>query len=218
MKRAVVVALVALAPFCACRRSPTGSGAPTTSASVSSLTSASAAPSTSTSGGAGLVANNCLSCHSQDMLAQQRLTAAQWAKVVTKMHGWGAPMEDQKEIDAVAAHLASLYGPDAGPYTMPVMLAEHAEAALAPLPDGAFASGDAEKGAALYKELCATCHGANAQGDKLGVNLVDRPLLYRAPEFAERSRIGRGKMPAFPTLTDPQIASLLAHLRKQRSS
>jgi len=163
-----------------------------------------------------LVRDNCTSCHSDDLIAQQRLTAAQWTKVVTKMHGWGSPLADQRELDAVAAWLAGKYGPTAGPHAMPLVGAAAVAAALSPQPDGPFSSTDVAGGKTLFAQLCTACHGPEAQGDKLGVNLVDRPLLFRAADVARTVRTGRGKMPPFPALTDPQIGAILSYLRTLR--
>jgi len=40
--------------------------------------------------------NDCVACHTADMVAQQRLTDKQWPKSVDKMRGWGAPTEDDE--------------------------------------------------------------------------------------------------------------------------
>lgn len=175
---------------------------------------ATAAPSgLSAEEGRALVRGACLSCHSEEMLAQQRLTHAQWTKTVTKMVAWGANLEP-KDTAPLTAWLAATYGPDAGAYE-PAPIGEDAAAAeLAPLPDGPYASGDAERGRALYTDRCSGCHGPEARGH-IGVLLVDRPFLYRAPDFAETVRRGRGKMP--PTaMTDAEMADVLAHLRALR--
>ena len=233
--RGLACAIALAIALMACKRSnPSPQGAPSASTapapSVIANASSGAATSAASSGssptpassaalaaGPHLVTDDCLGCHSEDMIAQQRLTAAQWTKVVTKMHGWGAPLEDEREVKLLTEYLASRYDLAAGPYELPTVTAEEASSALAPQPDGAFATNDpaaASHGATLYKEACAACHGQSGQGDKVGVCLVDRPLLHRATAFAERVRVGRGKMPSFPAFTDAQIASLLVHLRK----
>jgi len=60
------------------------------------------------------------------------------------------------------------------------------------------------------------CHGADGRGSVQGTNLVDRPLLYRASEFAEAVQRGRGRMPAFTLYKDQEIGALLAYLRPLR--
>ncbi len=192
-------------------------------ASASQIAAASAAPSASTApllseaAGRSLIAQNCLSCHTEEMVAQQRLTAGQWGNVVKKMHGWGAPVEPEN-VDPLVAYLAATYGLSAGPYRAPTIDEGAAAAALAPQPDGAFAGGDAKRGAVSYHELCATCHAEDGRGAALGVNLVDRPLLYRAGDFARSVRVGRGRMPSFgdQAVPDRQLADVLSHLRTLR--
>ena len=39
-----------------------------------------------------LVRESCLMCHSDELIATQRLTAKQWKAEVEKMVGWGAPL------------------------------------------------------------------------------------------------------------------------------
>ncbi|MEO6576108.1 MAG: hypothetical protein ABIP89_19800, partial [Polyangiaceae bacterium] len=138
--------------------------------------------------GRTLVANNCLSCHSNEMLRQQRLTATQWAAVVKKMTTWGAPLAPA-ETAPLVAYLAASYGPDAGPYVAETIAASVAAGEIAPLDDGLFANGDVERGRALFAGRCAACHGPVARG-QLGVNLVERPILYRAVEVAQTVRSG----------------------------
>jgi hypothetical protein len=40
------------------------------------------------------VFNNCLVCHNDDVIRQQRLTRAQWTAEINKMTGWGARVDD----------------------------------------------------------------------------------------------------------------------------
>lgn len=161
--------------------------------------------------GRALVKGACLSCHSEEMLAQQRLTEAQWTKTVTKMVSWGANLEP-RDTAPLTVWLAATYGPDAGAYVAAPIDVDAAAAEIAPLPDGPFAGGDAERGRALYTDKCSGCHGPEARGH-IGVLLVDRPFLYRAQSFAETVRRGRGKMTPI-AMTDPELADVLAHLRR----
>ena len=162
-----------------------------------------------------LVRDNCLACHSGEMLEQQRLTPAQWTANVKKMQGWGAAI-DAEELPLVAAYLAQGQGLDAGPYTVASANGAVVEAEIAPLPDGPFKGGDPKRGASVWTSSCASCHGADAKGALAGINLVDRPVLYRAAEFAEVVKKGRNKMPEAPTVQDLDIAALLAYLRTLR--
>jgi mono/diheme cytochrome c family protein len=176
---------------------------------------ASAEASTSTSDGPAIVRAGCLSCHSQHMLAQQRLTQVQWAKVVTKMVAWGANVEPA-EVGPLVAHLSASYGLDAGPYESETIATAEAPAELAVTGDDPFPAGDAARGRALYIERCSACHGGDARGH-IGVALIDRPFLYRPADFARTVRAGRGKMLPL-ALTDAEIGDVLAHLRGLRNS
>ncbi len=53
----------------------------------------------------------CLSCHSADIVVQQHLTEKQWAAVVTKMVGWGAPVPEDKKSEIVA-YFVQYFGPE----------------------------------------------------------------------------------------------------------
>jgi cytochrome c oxidase cbb3-type subunit 3 len=154
-----------------------------------------------------------MSCHSEEMLAQQRLPKAKWEATVKKMAGWGANLDPGDE-GALVAWLAETYGPDAAAYEPARISASAAAAELAPDDDPAFAGGDAAHGRALFVERCLPCHGEDARG-QIGVNLVEKPVLHRARAFAETVRRGRGKMLPIAA-TDREIADVLAHLRTLR--
>lgn len=188
---------------------PTDAG----TAPVVVMADASAAPTSliSADEGRALVKGACLSCHSEEMLAQQRLTEAQWTKTVTKMVGWGANLEP-KDTAPLIAWLAATYGPDAGPWVAARIDVDAAAAEIAALPDGPFASGDVERGKAAYTDKCSGCHGPDARGH-IGTRLIDRPFLYRAGDVADVVRRGRGKMLPMPSMSDAEIADVLAYLR-----
>jgi mono/diheme cytochrome c family protein len=208
MRSAWCIAVLAFAGAC---RTKDGKLAEDHDAGAAALSTASSAPSDR---GPELVAAGCLACHSEEMLREQRLTPAQWEKVVKKMAGWGANIAAD-DVPVVSAYLAAGYGLDAGAYQVATVAAARASGELAPTDDGAFAAGSADRGGSLYGARCASCHGADARG-QIGVNLVDRPLLYRAADFAQTIRAGRAKMPAQPSTTEGEVADLLAHLRRVR--
>jgi hypothetical protein len=54
----------------------------------------------------------CYSCHSADLLAQQRLTEKQWTAVVEKMMRWGADVPPEKK-SVIIRYLAKHFGPSA---------------------------------------------------------------------------------------------------------
>lgn len=211
MMRARVIVLAALAvTLFGC---PKPEGAPTQDAGITVPPDAGAQAASSGTPGTDpreLVIKNCMSCHTDEMLMQQRLTEAQWTAVVKKMTTWGAPLDPGDDVKLVA-YLSASYGPDAGAFVPPRTPASDVAAALEPQPDGAYAGGDPAKGKLLFEEKCGTCHGTNARG-LLGVNLVDRPILYRAQELAQTVRKGRGRM--LPVqITDVEQASVIAYLR-----
>lgn len=174
---------------------------------------ADAAPVAPAKDGRAIAKDACMSCHSEEMLAQQRLPKEKWAATVKKMSGWGANLDPGDE-GALVAWLATTYGPDAGPWEPAPIGAAAATAEIAPEEDAAYANGDPEHGKALFTERCAPCHGDDARG-KIGTNLVERPVLYRARAFAETVRRGRGKMTPIAA-TDREIADVVAHLRRLR--
>jgi sulfite oxidase len=53
---------------------------------------------------------NCVACHEDDVIRQQRLTRAQWDAEINKMIGWGAKVAAQDRT-ALLDYLASSYGP-----------------------------------------------------------------------------------------------------------
>ena len=56
------------------------------------------------------VESACYTCHSADILVQQRLTEKQWTATVDKMIRWGATVPESDK-SAVIAYLAKHYGP-----------------------------------------------------------------------------------------------------------
>ena len=213
-----LLALTMLLLVSGCRTKSEGGPAPAASASASA--SASAAPSAAKAALTpeqekavmGTIVNDCLACHTEQMLAQQRLTEKQWAAVVKKMQGWGSRIEPSN-VEPLVAYLSARYGTEAPPYDIPTVSAAAASDALSRQPDGPLGGGDPKKGEALYKEACASCHGAEARGTPTGTNLRDQPLLYRAAEFAGIIHRGRGRMPAFPMYKEPEIGAVLGYLR-----
>lgn len=171
-----------------------------------------AAPAISAEDGAALVVDNCLSCHGADVIEQQRLTEAQWDATIEKMRGWGSPLEAE-DAPRLRAHLSARRGPGAAPYVALRLTSAEASALVEPTEDGALGHGNPARGAALYRERCVLCHGADARGGTLGVNLTDRYLLHRAGDFARVVRTGRGRMPALPDTKDSELGDLLAYLR-----
>src|SRR5207244_1450424 len=136
-------------------------------------------------------------------------------------HGDGVRADRAATVALAAASLAaaSLAGcpresePPAA-WSAPPAPAGPMASAPAPLSERERGAGGATvRGQALYEVACAKCHGAEGTGTALGVNIADRPLLFRAAEFAEVVRKGRGRMPAAAQASDADVAGLLAFLR-----
>ncbi|MEA2751985.1 MAG: cytochrome c oxidase cbb3-type subunit [Myxococcales bacterium] len=212
-RRAMVLIAMAIG-LVACPDKNEGSADASAKANAGADASAASAASAAADGKT-LVRNACLSCHTEHMLAQQRLTAAQWQKTVAKMVIWGANL-DPKEIEPVVAYLVSTSGPNAGPYVPDSVPAGDALTEIAALPDDPFPAGDIERGKALFINKCSGCHGQDGRG-ALGVALVDKPFLYRAVEFSRTVRRGRGKMIPIP-LSDAEIGDVLAYLRSMKNA
>lgn len=160
--------------------------------------------------GMRLIDGSCLGCHTDEIIAQQRLTAVQWNRVITKMVGWGAPLENN-DIAPLMNFLAATYGPETPAYSPQAMSFEAANAVLAKLDDGPFANGRIPEGTKYFDARCATCHGRDGRG-ALGTNLVDRPILFRSADIARVVRAGRGKMPSI-SIKDQEVADVVAYLR-----
>ncbi len=74
--------------------------------------------------------------------------------------------------------------------------------------------------AALYKQKCASCHGADgkasAAGQKMGAKDFSDPELVKASDedLVKATKEGKGKMPKYEgKLTDGQIKDLVKYVR-----
>jgi len=211
VRRFAIALVVTLALGWAIQRAREGPAAPQEKAPDVPLEKPSPAPDPS----AEAVRNDCLACHTEDLIRQQRLTDKQWAKSVEKMRGWGAPTEPAG-ADPLTAYLASTYTQRSGPYSQEIISAQAAGALFAALPDGPLAGGDAQRGMELYRERCSACHEESGRGGAEGVNLVREHILDRAADFAKIVRQGRGRMPGYEETTDAEAGDLLAYLRSLR--
>jgi cytochrome c6 len=78
---------------------------------------------------------------------------------------------------------------------------------------------DADNGARLYRQHCASCHGANGRPVLPTAPDLSRPMALMRGDLALLSfvRSGRGAMPAFAgVLKDREVLDVLAHLRTLR--
>jgi ubiquinol-cytochrome c reductase cytochrome c subunit len=115
----------------------------------------------------------------------------------------GEPKFSPEEIDAIVAYLAAL-----------VPGGE-------PIPAVDIAQGDLVRGAALFLENCAGCHGAGGTGDSVGGGQIAPSLYPPDPvQIAEAIRVGPGVMPRFgaETLDQSDVDSIARYLVWIRSN
>ncbi len=163
------------------------------------------------------VRDNCLICHSAEIIETARLTPAQWKTEVEKMIGWGAPLP-QEQQQSVIDYLAREYSDQRAP--APLARITYSEAAASVRGERAAPAnrhGDPQRGAKLYAVNCANCHAPDGQGAELGPNLIERPVLVRPEDYLEVVRKGRGRMPGFQAVLKPEPeADILAWLKQRR--
>lgn len=160
---------------------------------------------------------NCLICHTEDMISSQRLTAAQWKAEVDKMVTWGSPLPKEATAPLVE-YLAKRYS-DREPTLVPVR-SPLREVGSLELPTGANrpapASGDLARGERLYAANCATCHGPAGLGGDLGPALVGKVILDHRGEYDRIVNQGLRRMPGFElTMNARDQADVLAWLRRR---
>lgn len=161
--------------------------------------------------------DNCLICHSEEMVSSQRLTPAQWKAEVEKMIGWGSPLPAD-QVEPLINYLSEQYS-DTIPIGPPARIQytqalEQVKPLISELPSG---GSQTERGATLYATHCAACHAPTAQGLDLGPNLIEVAVLLRPAEFLEVVRSGRHRMPGFQLVLKPeQEKEILAWLQTKR--
>ena len=158
---------------------------------------------------------NCLICHTEDMIAGQRLTPAQWKAEVDKMVTWGSPLPREAAAPLVE-YLAKHYS-DREPPPRPARSALKSIDSLEvrtgrsePPP----ASGDLARGERLYAANCATCHGPAGLGGDLGPALAGKVILDHPREYDRIVDQGVHRMPGFRLIMNVKDqADVLAWLR-----
>jgi len=160
---------------------------------------------------------NCMICHSEEMIATQRLTPAQWKTEVEKMVGWGSPLP-KEQVQPLIDYLAAEYGDGKPPATLARIAYDEALKLVRPEgPSTAASKADTERGVNLYTKHCSACHGPEGQGAELGPNLVERSVLLRPSDFHEVIEGGRRRMPGFQKLISRgEEDDILAWLRQKR--
>ncbi len=165
------------------------------------------------------LAENCLMCHSEDMINRQRLTPKQWASEVEKMVGWGSPLP-KEQAPALVEYLAKTYPATSTPAARQTIKADDALAIDRPILKSKLIDPDKaalDRGSRSFRQFCANCHGPEARGGDLGTNLVEKPILLRDDHYHAIIRNGLRRMPGFQAVLKPeQESELLAWLRAQR--
>ncbi len=154
------------------------------------------------------IQENCLICHSEDMIAGQRLTPVQWKAEIEKMINWGAPLPKNEEsplIDYLAKHYSDRSTPP-----VPIKLALKdvgTRESHGPGRDPASVEGDLGNGARFFAANCATCHGSAGLGGDLGPSLARKPILAYPGEYEKIVRQGIRRMPGFQAILKPKDPS-----------
>ncbi len=160
----------------------------------------------------GLILARCAVCHSQDLIAQQRLPKKRWEATVEKMKQWGAEILPD-EADLLVRYLSARYHPGAPEHLPPIdrQLRQAAPLKQEPASTGPFV-GDAARGAGIFEHNCQACHGFSGTGG-MGPKLARNPILKHQDLFWETVLHGRGPMPAWGALLNHQdIADIQAWL------
>ena len=72
--------------------------------------------------------------------------------------------------------------------------------------------GGGPPGAAAYQRECAVCHGPDRSGTQNGPSLQDVPGRLDAATVRSTIMNGKGRMPAFPHITDVEMETLVTYL------
>lgn len=172
----------------------------------------------------------CVSCHSARYVPMQPLlTERQWTESVDKMIKVHGASMDAAQRQSIIGYLVATHSPTAKVASADEE--ESASAVIAPIPtvvpslvsaiDPAEKAAEAARGAELYRQWCAACHGAEGRGDG-----VVAPLLFRKPEDLTASRFSREAlaralwngsvgtaMPSWRGLAESNLVALVTHVQ-----
>ena len=157
--------------------------------------------------GIDLVRQHCLTCHSTEIIDQQKLPKSDWISVVKKMSDYGLVL-DPETIEKIATSLAenspgkSFFTQDAST----VDLSARTDGLVPPQQH----AGQPKKGKKLFNQYCAACHGADGQGQS-GARLKGRAITDAS--FWSTIRHGKRLMPPFENqLTTTEMEDIRAWL------
>jgi cytochrome c oxidase cbb3-type subunit 3 len=163
-----------------------------------------------------LIVARCTVCHSDDLIAQQRLPRERWEATVDKMRHWGAQISEE-ESNLLVRYLSARYHPGAPERLAPIELGT-AEPLNQETPIDGPLIGVAQRGAGIFEHNCQACHGAGAMGG-MGPKLAGNPILKHEDLFWETVLHGRGPMPAWGSVLSQQdIADVHAWLSAKDTS
>lgn len=177
----------------------------------------------------------CVSCHSPRYVTMQPLLSqAQWEQETDKMaKTYGAQMDPDQRA-SIISYLVSIHGPDSGekkgsvadddfgstPAYQSSARAESAPALkLATDPDDQ--ARQARRGAEIFQQDCAACHGATGRGDGwVGQVLLRQPKDLTATRFSTEllgQVLWNGKrgtaMPSWRGLSQPDLAAVALYVK-----
>jgi cytochrome c oxidase cbb3-type subunit 2/cytochrome c oxidase cbb3-type subunit I/II len=160
----------------------------------------------------------------------------QWEETVAKMvKTYGAPA-DEKQVHAIVDYLMAFNGtapqvtaeaPAAGDEESAAISGAHPQPETEPAPMLAVANraeehaAEVKRGAALFMQDCAGCHGAEGRGDGIaGQALLHRPANLAAAQFSVRllsqvlwNGVPGTSMPSWRSLPQSDLNALVAHVQ-----
>jgi mono/diheme cytochrome c family protein len=173
----------------------------------------------------------CVSCHSpRYVLMQPPFTQSQWEQTVDKMaKTYGAQM-DPAQRNAIVQYLVTTHGPDSARavardedsdfgYTSKPTASPEPAPLLTTLAEGAERIKQIERGAELFQQYCAACHGPTGRGDGFVA-----PVLWRKPKNRTRYSLellsralwnGRPgtTMPSWRALPQQDLSAMAAYVQ-----
>ena len=176
----------------------------------------------------------CVSCHSPRYVTMQPLfPQRQWEETVDKMvKVYGAQM-DQEQRQSIIGYLVTIHGPNSTTEGSPARDedSDFASAAkplqrsettplIKPATDATTHANEVNRGADLFKQDCAACHGTAGRGDGLiGQVLLRKPKNLASTRFSPQllsQVLWNGKrgtaMPSWRTLPQGDLTALAAYV------
>lgn len=159
-------------------------------------------------------ASSCLSCHSARYISiQPPLTAAKWEESVRKMiKTYAAPIAEE-QVPQIVQYLMATKEADPNPWSAmtPVLMASVDTQTLKP-------SADLERGAQVYAQNCASCHGAKGAGDGATANtMLPRPTDLTSNRYSDETLsaallkgVPATAMPGYSSLPKQDLPAVLA--------